>query len=159
MPKPRWVPVPELLYAPVVKSYRRRRLVGVQYRGGFGTMERVQQVLLACGRKINTASVERLNLDIRQRVAAVGRRVNTRCQGENGIRQQLAVYPAYYQFCLSHSSLRQPLAVAEPTNGSGSAKLWRPCTPAMAAGLTDHVWTLKEVLRFRVPPGPQPQTI
>ena len=58
----------------------------------FGTMERVQQVLLACGRKINTAFVERLNLDIRQRVTAVGRRVNTVCQGEDGIRQQLMVY-------------------------------------------------------------------
>jgi hypothetical protein len=44
-----------------------------------------------------------------------------------------------------------------PTNGTGSAKLWRPCTPAMAAGLTDHVWTLKEVLLYRVPPWPQPQ--
>ena len=115
--------------------------------------------LSACGRKINTAFVERLNLDIRQRVAAVGRRVNTLCQGEDGLRQQLAVYHAYYNFCLPHASLRQPLLVPEPTNGSGSAKVWRPCTPAMAAGLTDHVWTLQEVLLFRVPPWPQPQTV
>src|SRR6266545_1410405 len=152
MPKPRWVPLPELLYAQVVKSYRRRRIVGVNYRVVFGTMERVQQVLSACGRKINTAFIERLNLDIRQRVAAVGRRVNTLCQGEDGIRQQLTVYHAYYNFCLPHSSLRQPLWVPEPTHGSGSAKLWRPCTPAMAAGLTDHVWSLKELLLYRVPP-------
>src|SRR5215468_10961936 len=156
LPKPRWVPVPELLYAQVVKAYRRRRIVGVNYRVVFGTMKRVQQVRAACGRKINTAFVERLNLDIRQRVAAVGRRVNTLCQGEDGIRQQLTVYHAYYNFCLPHSSLRQPLGVPEPTKGSGSAKLWRPCTPAMAAGLTDHVWSLKEVLLFRVPPWPQP---
>jgi IS1 family transposase len=155
MPQPRWVPLPELLYAQVVKAYRRRRIVGVNYRVVFGTMERVQQVLSACGRKINTAFIERLNLDIRQRVAAVGRRVNTLCQGEDGIRQQLTVYHAYYNFCLPHSSLRQPLWVPEPTNGSGSAKLWRPCTPAMAAGLTDHVWSLKEVLLYRVPPWPQ----
>jgi len=155
LPKPRWMPLPELLYAQVVKSYRRRRIVGVTYRVVFGTMERVQQVLSACGRKINTAFIERLNLDIRQRVAAVGRRVNTLCQGEDGIRQQLTVYHAYYNFCLPHSSLRQPLWVPEPTNGSGSAKLWRPCTPAMAAGLTDHVWSLKEVLLYRVPPWPQ----
>jgi IS1 family transposase len=159
LPKPRWMPVPELLYAQVVKSYRRRRIVGVTYRVVFGTMERVQQVLSACGRKINTAFVERLNLDIRQRVAAVGRRVNTLCQGEDGLRQQLVVYHAYYNFCLPHVSLRQPLLVPEPTNGSGSAKLWRPCTPAMAAGLTDHVWTLREVLLFRVPPWPQPQAV
>jgi IS1 family transposase len=157
MPKPRWVPLPELLYAQVVKSYRRRRIVGVKYRVVFGTMERVQQVLSACGRKINTAFVERLNLDIRQRVAAVGRRANTLCQGEDGLRQQLVVYHTYYNFCLPHSSLRQPLLVPEPTNGCGSAKLWRPCTPAMAAGLTNHVWSLKEVLLYRVPPWPQPQ--
>src|SRR5881409_1241534 len=159
MPQPRWVPLPELLYAQVVKSYRRRRIVGVKYRVVFGAMERVQQVLSACGRKIKTAFVERLNLDIRQRVAAVGRRVNTLCQGADGLRQQLGVYQVYYNFCLPHSSLRQPLPVPEATNGSGSAKVWRPCTPAMAAGLTDHVWTLKEVLMFRVPPWPQPQTV
>ena len=81
MPKPRWMPLPQLRYAQVVKSYRRRHSVGVKYRGVFGTMERVQQVRSAGGRKINTAFVERLNLDIRQRVAAVGRRVNTLCQG------------------------------------------------------------------------------
>ena len=120
-------------------------------------MERIQQVLSAYGRKINTAFVERLNLDIRQRVAAVGRRVNTLCQGEDGVRQQLVVYHAYYNFCLPHVSLRQSLLVPAPTNGRGSAKVWRPCTPAMAAGLTDHVWSLNEVLRYRVPPWPQPQ--
>jgi len=109
LPKPRWIPWPQLLYAQVVKSYRRRRIVGVKYRVVFGTMERIQQVLSVCGRKINTAFVERLNLDIRQRVAAVGRRVNTLCQGEDGLCQQLAVYHAYYNFCLPHTSLRQPL--------------------------------------------------
>jgi hypothetical protein len=98
-------------------------------------------------------------VNIRQRVAAVGRRVNTLCQGEDGLRQQLTVYHAYYNFCLPHSSLRQPLPVPEVTNGNGSAKLWRPCTPAMAAGLTDHVWSLQEVLMFQVPPWPQPQTV
>jgi transposase-like protein/IS1 family transposase len=157
-PKPRWMPLPALLYAQVVKSYRRRRIVGVKHRVVFGTLEQVHQVLVACGRKINTAFVERLNLDIRQRVAAVGRRVNTLCQGEDGLRHQLTVYHAYYNFCLPHASLRQPLLVPEPTNGSGSAKVWRPCTPAMAAGLTDHVWSLKEVLLYRVPPWPQAQT-
>jgi transposase-like protein/IS1 family transposase len=157
-PKPRWMPLPALLYAQVVKSYRRRRIVGVKHRVVFGTLEQVHQVLVACGRKINTAFVERLNLDIRQRVAAVGRRVNTLCQGEDGLRHQLTVYHAYYNFCLPHASLRQPLLVPELTNGSGSAKVWRPCTPAMAAGLTDHVWALKEVLLSRVPPWPQAQT-
>jgi len=158
-PKPRWMPLPQLLYAQVVKSYRRRRLVGVKHRVVFGTMERVKQVLLACGWQINTAFVERLNLDLRQRVAAVGRRVNTLCKGEDGMRQQLALFQSYHNFCLPHASLRVPLAEPEPTNGTGSAKQWRPCTPAMAAGLTDHVWSLREVLLFRVPPWHQLQTV
>ena len=98
LPQPRWVPLPELLDAQGVKSYRRRRIVGVKYRVVFGAMERVQQVRSAGGRKITTAWVERLNLDIRQRGAAVGRRVNTLWQGADGLRQQLGVYQVYYNF-------------------------------------------------------------
>jgi hypothetical protein len=158
-PKPRWLPLPQLLYAQVVKTMRRRRLVRVRHRVVFGTLEAVEQVLSVCGWQIQTAFVERLNLDIRQRVAAGGRRVNTLCQGEDGLRQQLALYHVYDNFCLPHASLRLPLPQPLPTNGTGSAKVWRPYTPAMAAGLTDHVWSLTEVLLYRVPPWPQPQTV
>jgi IS1 family transposase len=156
LPKPRWMPLPQLLYAQVVKTVRRRRLVRGRHRVVFGTIEAVQQVLAACGWQINTAFIERVNLSIRQHVAAVGRRVSTLCKGEEGVRQQLALYHTYYNFCRPHASLRLPLSQLEPTQGTGSAKRWRPQTPAMAAGLTDHVWTLREVLLFRVPPWPQP---
>jgi IS1 family transposase len=155
-PKPRWMPVSQLLYAQVVKTVRRRRLVRVWPRIVFGTLEAVQQVLATCGWQINTAFMERVNLTIRQHVAAVGRRVTTLCKGEDGLRQQLALYHVYYNFCLPHASLRVPLPQPLPTNGTGSAKTWRPRTPAMAAGLTDRVWTLWEVLLFRVPPWPPP---
>jgi hypothetical protein len=128
----------------------------VTHRVVFGTLERVNHVLAACGWTINTAFVERLNLDLRQHVAAVGRRVNTLCKQEAGLRQQVALFHTYHNFCLPHASLRLPLPQPELTNGTGSAKQWQPCTPAMAAGLTDHVWTLREVLMFRVPPWPQP---
>jgi IS1 family transposase len=156
LPKPRWMPLPGLLYAQVVKTVRRRRLVDVTHRVVFGTLEAVNHVLAPLGWQINTAFVERINLTIRQHVAAVGRRVSTLCKGEDGLRQQLALYHVYYNFCLPHTSLRQPLPQPVPTYGTGSAKQWRPRTPAMAAGLTDHVWTLREVLLFRVPPWPQP---
>ncbi len=101
----------------------------------------------------------RLNLTMRQHVAAVGRRMSTLCKDEDGLRQRLALYHTYYNFCLPHTSLCQPLPQPLPTNGSGSATQWRPCTPAMAAGLTDHVWTLREVLLYRVPPWPQPARV
>jgi len=157
--KPRWMPLPGLLYAQVVKQYRRKRVVRVKHRVVFGTMGAIEQVLSVCGWKINTAFVERLNLDIRQRVAAIGRRVNTLCKGEDGLQHQLALFHVYHNFILPHASLRQPLPVSEPTHGTGSAKVWRPCTPAMAAGLADQVWTLQEVLMFRVPPWPQPHAV
>jgi IS1 family transposase/transposase-like protein len=159
LPKPRWMPLPQLLYAQVIKVTRRRRLVEVTHRVVFGTKAAVEQVLAVCGWQINTAFIERVNLSIRQHVAAVGRRVMTLCKGEDGLRQQLVLYHTYYNFCLPHASLRQPLPEPEPTNGNGSAKRWQPRTPAMAAGLTDHVWTLREVLLFRVPPWPQPQAV
>src|SRR6266705_3222203 len=154
-PKPRWMPRPGLLYAQVIKTVRRRRTVRVSHRVVFGTLAAVEQVLAACGWQINTAFIERVNLTIRQHVAAVGRRVMTLCKGEEGLHQQLALYHVYYNFCLPHASFRLPLPQSAPTQGNGSAKRWQPQTPAMAAGLTDHVWTLREVLLFRVPLWPQ----
>jgi IS1 family transposase len=156
VPKPRWMPLPQLLYAQVVKSYRRRRVGRVRPRVVFGTVTSVNRVLAAMGWQSNTAFIERANLTIRQHVAAVGRCVMTVCKGEEGLYQQLALYHMYYNFSLPHASLRLPLPQPLPTNGTGSAKRWRPQTPAMAAGLTDHIWTLREVLMFRVPPWPQP---
>jgi hypothetical protein len=159
VPKPRWMPLPALLYAQVVKTLRRRRLVAVKHRVVFGTQRAIEQVLTACSWQINTAFVERLNLSLRQRVAAMGRRSATPCKSADSLGQQLALFQAYHNFVLPHASLRQALAAPIATNGNGSAKRWRPCTPAMAAGLTDRVWSLREVLMFRVPPWPQPQTV
>ena len=158
-PQPRWIPLPQLLCAQVVKRVRRRRMVEVKHRVVFGTRAAVAQVLAACGWQINTSFIERMNLSLRQHVAAIGRRTSTLCKGEAGLRQQLVLYHTCDNFCWPHTGLRQPLLVPEPTHGTGSAKRWRPCTPAMTAGLTDHVWTLREVLRFRVPPWPQPQAL
>jgi IS1 family transposase len=153
-PKPRWMPLPQLRYTQVVNTYRRRRLVRVRHQVIFGTLEGMKQGLASRGWQINTAFIERANLTIRQHVAAVGRRVMALCKREDGLRQQLALYHTYYNFCLPHISLRMPLLQPLPTNGTGSAKRWRPCTPAMAAGLTDHVWTLRDVLLCRMPPWP-----
>ncbi len=158
-PKPHWMPLPELLYAQVVKTMRRRRLVDVKHRVVFGTIEAVNQGLSPLGCQINTAFVERINLSLRQHVAAIGRWVATLCKGEESLLQQLALYHTYDNFCLPHSSLRLPLAQPEPTKGTGSATQWRLQTPAMAAGLMDRVWSLREVLMFRVPPWSQPEAL
>jgi IS1 family transposase len=156
-PKPRWMPVPQLLYAQVVTRYRRRRLVGVKHRVIFGAAQTIESILAKRGWKINTSFVERLNLDFRQHVAAIGRRVNTLCKHEAGLRQQLTLFHTYHNFVVPHTSLRLPLPELEPVPGTGATKRWQPRTPAMAAGLTDHVWSLREILLYRVPPWPQSQ--
>jgi hypothetical protein len=148
------MPQPRLLYAQVVKSYRRRRLVGVKHRVIFGAAETIESSLVKRGWKINTSFVERLNLDFRQHVAAIGRRVNTLCKHEAGLRQQLALFHAYHNFVLPHASLRLPLSALRDARESGKRRKSR--TQAMAAGLTDRVWSLREVLMFRVPSWPQP---
>ena len=158
-PTPRWMPLPGLLYAQVVKTMRRRHLVEVKHRVGFGTKAAVDQILAACGWQINTSFVERLNLSLRQRVAAMRRRSAMSCKGEDGLRQQLALFQVYHHFVLPHGSLRQALAEPILTHGTGSAKVWRLCTPALAAGLTEPGWSLQEVWLDRVPPWPQPQTV
>ena len=130
--KPRWMPQPQLLNAQVVKSYRRRRIVGVKHRVVFGPRETIEQILAKRGWTINTSFVERLNLDFRQHVAAIGRRVNTLCKHEAGLRQQLALFHVYHNFVLPHASLRLPCPSSmrfpkrEPSSaGSPGRQRWR----------------------------------
>jgi hypothetical protein len=133
------MPLPQLLYTQVVKRYRRHRLVGVRHSVVFGTLAEIKHLLAAQGWQINTGFIERINLTTRQHVAALGRCVPTLCKHEDGLRQQLASYHVYYNFCLRHTSLRLPLPHPEPTNGMGSARRWRPRAPDIAAGLTDRI--------------------
>jgi len=146
----RWWPLPKLQYVQVIKKRARRRLVSVTRRIVFGSRDLIRQQLAAYGWQINTAFIERLNLSIRQHVPGLGRRVNTLTRSSDGLAQQVGLYQVYYNFCLPHASLK----VAG--ENERSRKKWQPRSPAMAVGLTDHLWSLGEVLAFRVPPWPQP---
>jgi hypothetical protein len=81
------MPLPGLLYAQVVKRTRRRRIVEVIHRVVIGAQAKVDEVLAPCGWQINTSIVERLNLSLRQRVAAIRRRSVTSCKSETGLTQ------------------------------------------------------------------------
>jgi hypothetical protein len=59
------MPKPQLLYAQVVKRYRRRRIVGVTHRVVFGPAATIESILAKRGWKINSSFIERLNLDFR----------------------------------------------------------------------------------------------
>jgi IS1 family transposase len=156
-PKPRWQPLPGLLYAQVVKERVKGRVVSVTPRAIYGSLEAIQAAInrTGVGNIVNTAFIERLNLSIRQHVAALARKVLSLASSETGLRDQLSLSRAYYNFCLSHSALRLPLPEPIPTKGNGSPKKWQQRTPAMAADITDHIWRMEELLLFRVPPWRQ----
>ena len=80
--------------------------------------------------------------------------------GRNGRAEAVGLVPqGYHHFVFPHASVRQPLLIPEVTSGRDSVKGWRPYTPAMATGLTDHVWSLKEGVLYRVPLWPPAQSV
>ena len=121
----------------------------------FGTKEAVRAALSAAGHRINTAFVERLNRTLRAHVPGLGRREEGLAKTKVGLRRRLMLVMGYYNLCLPHLSLRQALPSPIPTKGNGSPKKWMPRTPAMAGGITDHIWSMEEFLLFRVPPWRQ----
>ena len=77
--------------------------------------------------------------------------INTSFKELPWLEKQLWLSLAYTHLVLPHDSLAQELPMVEPTRGRGSPRRWQPRTPAMAAGVTDHVWTTEELLSYRFP--------
>lgn len=147
-PNPKLQPPPELQYAQVVKRYRKNRVVSVTTRVIFGCAEAIQARLAAgpVSRTINTAFVERSNATLRHHNSRLARKRYTFAKKADPFDQHLWFLIAYYHFVRPHHSLRQSQEQPGP-------RCWSPRTPAMAAGKTDHVWSLYELLTFRVPEG------
>jgi hypothetical protein len=91
-----------------MKTPRRRRLLRGTRRVVCGTQEAVKQGRAVCGWQRHPALLERITRSMRQHVAAGGRRVRTRGQGEDGLRQPLAWSHVSDHCGLPHASLRQP---------------------------------------------------
>jgi IS1 family transposase/transposase-like protein len=130
-----WQVDPALLHGQVQKRYRRRRLVRIRYQMCSGS-RRALRIALRClgwSGKLQTAFIERLNLTARQSVAALARRTWATAHTAAGLQRQVHWWRAYYHFSRPHRSLRQ----------DGRAR-----TPAMAAGLTTHRWTVREFLGY-----------
>ena len=152
-PLPRLVPVEDLLYAQVVKVRENGQLKEVKTKIIFGKPEVIAEKLAnsVVSNTINTSFVERDNLTQRQSNRRLTRKTNGFSKEISWFEKQLWLSMAYYHFVLPHHSLRQPFDTPEPTRGTGSPKKWKPITPAMSAGITDHVWTTAELLSYRLP--------
>ena len=154
--KPHLLPPQELQYAIVIKKREKGHVVSVETEIVFGDEATISALLAVSpvSNTINTSYVERENLTIRQGSRRLTRKVNAFSKERNWLEKQLWLALAYYHFVLPHLGLRQQLPEPIPTKGErGSPKKWQQVTPAMAAGLTNHTWTMEELLTFRVPPA------
>ena len=136
-------PDPALNYATVCKERKNGRVVSVQTKAVFGDAVSLAAALdqSSASSAINTSFVERHNATDRHRNARKARRTY-RFSKDWQIHQAVGYFTYYtYNFCWRVRTLAQPL----PPDATSQAKN-RPRTPAMAAGLTDHVWELKEWL-------------
>jgi IS1 family transposase len=136
--KPRLVPPENLLYVQVVKEYQKYRVVNVTRKVVFGDPDKIDAILEASpvSRKINTSYVERNNGTIRHNDARCTRKSYRFSKRLDNHKRQLALSLAYYHLCRPHGTL---------TKQRGT-----PTTPFMAAGITDHVWTMGALLGTRV---------
>jgi IS1 family transposase len=151
-PKKRLEPSDGVQYAIVHKEHRKGRVVSVNTRVVFGKEEDLLARLHSLGmKKINTSFVERMNLTLRHMVSRLRRKGLTFSKKRKFLEWHMQLAVAYYHFVRTHRGLRQRLSQAIPTKGNGSSKQWQTRTPAISAGLTDHIWTIQELLMFRVP--------
>jgi len=150
--KPKWQVALALLYGQVIKAYRRRKLFKVERRMQFGQLNELQAALQRLGftGSINTAFVERINLTLRQGLAALTRRSWATAQLTPELEAHLEWWRAWYHFCRPHQGLRLKLETPRARKGRQTPRLYQPRTPAMAAGLSDHVWRVEELLLFPV---------
>ena len=137
--RPRLRPWRHVLIAQVVKRYERRRVVETERRIVDGTPARVETLRRRSQGDgvINTAYIERLNATFRARLASLTRRGRALARRTLTLQHGMYLIGTVYNFCTPHASL------AHAKGGT---------TPAMAAGLTDHGWTVHELLSFHVPP-------
>jgi transposase-like protein len=138
--RPRLVGWPDLVIAQVVKQYAGRAVTGTLHRLVHGSVQMFLTLLWSTKgcQVLNTAFIERLNGTFRSRLAVFGRRTRVLARRLATVERGMYLVGTLYNFCCVHRSLR--LADRQER------------TPAMASGITDHVWSVSEVLHYHVPP-------
>jgi transposase-like protein len=155
--RPRLILPGGVMIAQTIKKYARRRVIGVVRRVVVGAGEAVAARLRATQggsgtAVINTAYIERLQATFRSRLAALVRRSRAPVRLRETLEAGMFLVGTCYNFCWVHKSLRR-----ERTEGDRLGRKWVESTPAQAAALTGHRWSLEELLSFCVPPAETPK--
>jgi hypothetical protein len=140
---------PDLQIGTVIKRTVNKRLKEVIRQVTYGTIEQAQKLLSLSrgGSMLNTSYIERLNATFRERLASLTRKCRHAVSKEATLHAGMYLIGSTYNFCIVHQELSKALDLG----GLGF-----PCTPAMASGITDHVWSVKELLTYKFIPPPLP---
>src|SRR5437588_4607417 len=141
---------PQLCIAVVIKRTEKKRVVEITRKMVQGTLEQAQTLLSASGggTVLNTAFIERLNGTIRQRLASLTRKCRHAARRLAALESGMWLLGCTYNLCWPHHELSRQAAKAQERRGEVLL------TPAMASGLTDHIWSIQELLSYRVAPLP-----
>jgi hypothetical protein len=122
----------------VIKRTQKKRVVEVTRKMTLGTLDHATMLLQASrgGTVLNTAFIERFNGTVRERLAALTRKCRHAARRLTGLERGMYLIGCTYNLCWPHHELSKATHV-------GFA-----CTPAMASGLTDHMWSVWEVLTY-----------
>lgn len=150
--RPHMIAWSDIVLVQVVKR-RQQGQLSIERRIVQGSQALVRRLLIDSkgGNEINTAYIERLNATFRQRLGSLARRSRALTRTPDPLIVGMYLVGTVYNFCTWHDSLRLPLYV-----GHRGRVRWVKRTPAIAAGLTDHRWTVTELLMFKVPTTYQP---
>jgi IS1 family transposase len=135
---------PDLHIGTVIKRTQKKRVVEVTRTMSHGSQEGAERLLQQSkgGSVLNTAFIERLNATMRQRLATLTRKCRQGARRLRSLETGMYLLGTTYNFCWVHHELSKPIHED------------RACTPAMAAGLTDHIWSVNELLQYKVAPPP-----
>src|SRR5437764_577446 len=135
---------PELHLGTVIKRTEKKRVVEITRRMTHGLLTQAEQLLQLSqgGIVLNTAFIERLNGTFRERLASLTRKSRHAARRLRALETGMYLIGCSYNFCFVHHEL------------SKASHVGSPCTPAMAAGLTTHVWSIRELLSYRIAPLP-----
>ena len=143
-------PWDDLCIAQVIKQHAQKRVVGIKRRLVQGIATQVEALLQRTqgGGQINVAYIERINATFRAHLSHLVRRGRALARRTDALHPAMYLIGTVYNFCAYHTSLR--VAIHLPSN----RRRWARRTPAIAAGITDHRWTVEELLSFQVPLPP-----
>jgi len=141
---------PEILIGTVIKKTAKKRVVEVIRRMAQGSVERASELLGRSkgGNELHTAFIERFNGTMRERLASLTRRCRHAARRVAALQAGMWLVGCTYNWCWPHHELSRRLAQVQGRKGEVLI------TPAMASGLTDHLWSVRELLTYRIAPPP-----